>query len=269
MSSEFEDFYNGIMDELGKIIPNKRYIRYLMRKNYFRIKTAFYEDENPEEVVNELKFQVMEHEMNEKKIINESSKTDFPLRKIVRDLVSIIKRNEPGYFQLPEDIDENEMEYDFGPNFPYISVEITIEHDMTLMDDYLITGAMPDDEDVIEIKIIINPKMFPQSLYDIVADLNDNVRHEMEHIFQANFMRPDGEMSPEVEGPQDKDYYKQAHEVPAEIAGFRRIVKLRKEPVEKVIYDWFKRSQQVHQLNDKDIKELTDYLTMKYKEHYE
>lgn len=268
MSAEFEDFYNSIADELSKVVPSKKYIRYLLRKNYFRIKTAFYEDENPEEVAKELKFQVMEHEINEKKLITEGSKTDSPVRQIVRDLVTIIKRNEPGYYYLPEELDESKLDYDFGPNFPYMGVEIDIKHDMTIKDDYLITGGKPDDEDVIELILYINPERYPQSLFDIVADLNDNVRHEMEHIFQTNFMRPEDQIPTGEEGPQDKEYYKQAHEIPAELAGFRRIVKLRKEPVEKVISDWFRRNQQVHQLSKSDMDELTDFLVAKYKEYY-
>jgi len=268
MGTEFEDFYNGIKEELSKVIPDDTYINHLMRDNYFRIKTAFYEDENPMEVVNDMKFQVIENEIKEKSLITESSQTDLPVRTIVKDLVKIIKRNEPGSYYLPEDIDDTKMDYDFGRKFPYMNVEMEIKHDMTIPSDYLITGGQPDDEDVIEIIIIINPNKFPELMYDLVADLNDNVRHEMEHIFQQNDMRPKDQMRPDGPQPEDKEYYKQAHEIPAELAGFRRIVKLRREPVEKVIYDWFKRNQQVHQLSDADMRELTDFLTEKYKEYY-
>ena len=44
MSAEFEDFYNGIAEDLSKVVPSQRYIDYHLRDNYFRIKTAFYED---------------------------------------------------------------------------------------------------------------------------------------------------------------------------------------------------------------------------------
>jgi hypothetical protein len=109
-------------------------------------------------------------------------------------------------------------------------------------------------------------------MYDVIADLNDLVAHEIEHIYQIHW-RPKEEQDPyedrENERPTGKDYYKQPHEVPAELAGFRRVNKLRgKEPIEKTIGDWFKRNRNVHGLNDDDIKELTDFLTQKYREKY-
>ena len=57
-------------------------------------------------------------------------------------------------------------------------------------------------------------------------------------------------------------------ESPAEIAGFRRIVKLRNEPVEKVIRDWFHRHKSTHELPDEDIEELVVFLSDKYKDFY-
>ena len=42
----------------------------------------------------------------------------------------------------------------------------------------------------------------------------------------------------------------------------------RNEPIEKTIKDWFNRNRSVHNLEDLDIEELTDYLTNKYKEKY-
>jgi len=269
MGTEFEDYYTGIMEELSKVVPSKSYVRYLMRKNYFQIKTSFYEDVSPEEVIRDLKFQVVENEVSEKNVLTESVKTDLPTRTIVRDLINMVKLGQNKLFYLPEDINPEMMTYDFGHKIPYLSVEFDVSRDVTLPGDYLMNGGTSKDEDTIEIKLILNPDKFPNSYYDLVADLNDIVRHEMEHILQSNFMKPEDQMSPdEFEAPTDKEYYKQSHEVPAEIAGLRRIVKLRKQPIEKVIYDWFVRSQPVHNLNKEDIEELTDYLTIKYKEYY-
>jgi hypothetical protein len=70
------------------------------------------------------------------------------------------------------------------------------------------------------------------------------------------------------QAPTTKDYYKQSHEIPAEIKGFRRLVKLRKQSPEKVIKDWFNRSKPIHQLSDEDIDELTTFLSEKYYEYY-
>jgi len=43
---------------------------------------------------------------------------------------------------------------------------------------------------------------------------------------------------------------------------------LRKEPIEKTIRDWFNRNRNVHQLNDEDIDELTEYLSQQYNEKF-
>ena len=61
---------------------------------------------------------------------------------------------------------------------------------------------------------------------------------------------------------------KQEKEIPAEIAGFRRIVKLRNEPVEKVIRDWFYRHKSTHELPNEDIEELVVFLSDKYRDFY-
>ena len=141
-----------------------------------------------------------------------------------------------------------------------------------LEDEYMIDGKTVDDGFTIEVNLIINPNFLPGVMYDVIADLNDIVTHEIEHIYQIHW-RPEDEKDPyegrEDERPTGKDYYKQPHEVPAELAGFRRVNKLRKkEPIENTIRDWFNRNKSVHNLSDEDIDELTDFLTQKYNERY-
>lgn len=118
--------------------------------------------------------------------------------------------------------------------------------------------------------IIINPKHYPSLMYDLIADINDLVAHEIEHIFQENYMRPDNEIhhSYGEEEPSGKDYYKQSHEIPAELKGIIRVAKLRNQPIKQVIGDWFKRSQYAHQLNDKDSLELISFLSDEYEKRY-
>ena len=72
----------------------------------------------------------------------------------------------------------------------------------------------------------------------------------------------------EDERPNDKEYYKQPHEIPAELKGFKRVNKLRKEPIEKTIKDWFERNKSNHNLNKADVEELTKFLIQKYYEKY-
>jgi hypothetical protein len=275
MSEEFKDYYNSIMEMVVVKTNNIPYAKNLVNKNYFRIKTGFYEDENPDTIVEELVYQIKEH-LSERGslilegVIVERSVTDQPVREIVRTLVNIIKSKETGTHYLPEDIskDRETHEYDFK-KIPLFSIEFDYQIDYTINDEYEINAEMFDDETII-ISLIINPKNYPQSMYDIVADLNDVVAHEIEHIYQNAWQRPMNELPlyGHKDSPTGKEYYKQPHEVSAELAGFRRINRLRKEPIEKTIRDWFNRNKNVHHLNDEDIDELTEYLTQEYNKKF-
>ena len=277
MSDEFKDYYDGIMEMVVVKTNSIPYAKSLVGKNYFRIKTGFYEDTNPETIVEDLVFQVKEHLKERGKlllegVIVESSVTDAPIREIVRSLTNIIKTRETRTHYLPEEISDGEkFEYNFK-NIPTFSVELNYDMDAMLEDDYKIDGKTVDDGDIIVIDLVINPNFFPGVMYDVIGDLNDLMSHELEHIYQDAWKRPKSEMDPyegkENKRPKDKEYYKQPHEVPAELAGFRRVNKLRKEPIEKTIRDWFERNRNIHNLDDEDIDELTEFLTQKYNERY-
>jgi len=294
MESEFNDYLMGIGEDLTKLGAKPKMVSFLLRKNYFRIKTAFYEDDNPQRLIDMLKKQIFEsvNNINEGKVKRDltglgpddfddgsdrdkggrgtvkkfeiTPTTDSVTRQVVRDLLDMVKKG-PGYYFLPEELVGEEMYYIF-PNFPEFSVELTVKEDMSIDSDYLMDGNTADDGDLIEITIIKNPTKFPQAYYDLVADLNDVVRHEFEHVLQEFGYRDvqyDGS-----EKPNDKRYYKQDYEIPAEVSGFKRIVKLRKEEPGKVIRDWFYRHKETHQLPDEDIEELVLFLTDEYKKKY-
>ena len=277
MSEEFKDYYDGIMEMVVVKTNNIPYAKSLVSKNYFRIKTGFYEDENPNTIAEEMVFQIKEHLKDRGKLLIEGlvierRVTDAPIREIVRTLLNIIKSKETGNHYLPEEITDGEkFEYDFK-NIPYFSIEFTYLLDPNLKDDYLIDGSTVDEGNTITISLTINPNSLPNALYDIIADLNDITAHELEHVYQTEWGSPDNEKDPyegnEDERPQDKRYYKQPHEIPAELKGFRRVNKLRKEPIEKTIRDWFSRNKNVHNLNDEDTDEIVLFLINKYKEKY-
>ena len=282
VSNEFQDYYDGIIDSITKSVGSESYARNLGKKNYFRIKTGFYEDENPETISKELVL-IVKESINESKIINEAKGIDEPIRRIVRDITNIVKSENYGVHHLPEDITEtNDIEYDFDNEFkklnvsrsyniPSFSLELTYDADYSISEPYMINGALMSDGDTISILIIINPEHYPSLMYDLIADINDLVAHEIEHIFQENYMRPDDEIHYQEDGdeqPGGKDYYKQSHEVPAELKGIIRVAKLRNQPIKQVIGDWFKRSHYAHQLNDKDSLELISFLSNEYEKRY-
>jgi tRNA(Ile2) C34 agmatinyltransferase TiaS len=55
MSEEFEDYFTEVENSLSQCTGGRDlYALKLVHKNYFRIKTGFYEDESPEEISNEI-----------------------------------------------------------------------------------------------------------------------------------------------------------------------------------------------------------------------
>jgi hypothetical protein len=203
-------------------------------------------------------------------IIVERSSIDKPTRQIVRDITNLVKTQKYGTHYLPEDINPNEFEYFFeNRNVPNVSIIVIFTADLNIDDPYHLNGFIYDDN-TIQVDLIINPKHYPTLLYDLIADLNDLIVHEYEHIFQNNGLRPSDEVSPVDVSLELKDieYYKTPWEVPAEIKGMRRISKLRNQNIEEVIYDWFSRKKNEYGFNEVDIKDMVDLLSSKYKEFY-
>lgn len=197
-------------------------------------------------------------------ILNESSKWDAPVRKMVRDITDIIKKDDTGSWLLPDEISDDE-EYVFH-NTPGVQIYFDWDYDYKIDDRYYLNGDYDGETDTMRVHLVINPKYHPQSMYDIVADLNDIIRHEYEHHLQEW-----GYADEEETGKDSRrgiSYYLKKNEIPAEIEGFRRIVKLRKETPEKVITDWFQRHKNIHKFSDKQLSNLIPKLIDYYYEYY-
>ena len=279
---EFNDYISGILEMIYEKVGSRMNAKQLVKNNYFRIKTAFYEDEKPETVVNSV---LKSHKKNIKEsvIINEAKDINEPIRMIVRDITNIIKSKEYGSYNLPEDVSSSyNLEYDFDSdykkfnisrayNIPPFSLELTYDANFNIDEPYMLNASLLDDNETIGMVIIINPEHFPQLMYDLIADVNDLVAHEIEHIFQEYGMRPEDESNYKLDGDEETkgiDYYTQKHEIPAQLKGIIRVAKLRKQPIEQVIMDWFKRSKYAHQLNDDEVIYMVDFLSNEYKQRY-
>lgn len=197
-------------------------------------------------------------------VLNESSKWDEPVRKMVKDIVKIIKSDDTGSWLLPSEIsDDNEYQFH---NVPGVQIYFDWDYDYNIDSPYYLNGDYDGETDTMNVILIINPKDFPKSMYDIVADLNDIVRHEYEHHLQEW-----GHSEEEETGKDSRrgiSYYLKKDEIPAEMKGFRRIVKLRKEPVEKVIKDWFERHKNIHKFSDNQLKKLIPKLVKYYHKYF-
>jgi len=217
-----------------------------------------YDDKNNDIV--DLKYPEVVSTIKESLLI-ERSFTDQHVRSIVKSLIEIVKTREERTYYLPEDLTNGEeFEYEID-RIPPFSIEFVYNLDEYLEEEYRLDGDYDKDDDVIEIRLTANPNFLPKLLYDLLGDLNDIVRHEMEHLFQNQRGELDDDGG---ETPQDKNYYLQPKEIPAQIQGLRRIAKLRKQPIDYVIKSWFNRNKPIHNLNDEDIEEITGYLVGEY-----
>ena len=187
-------------------------------------------------VVNKIKMPIKEGLITE-------GKFDPIVRQVVRDIISIFKHNREGEFGLPEDLREDELTY----SFPRLNTEFSIFLDLQLDPDVEgvdVDGDFSRDDDVIFITIISNPEAKYSVLQELTGELNEIVRHELEHIKQHE---QGYEFPREPKNPEK--YYTQQHELEAQRAGFKRRAKGEKKDFESVVRQWFEKNKHKHNMN--------------------
>jgi hypothetical protein len=179
--------------------------------------------------------------------INESlimeGKYDRIVRQIVNDILSVFKTKKVGGFSLPEDLRETDLYYDY----PQFKKEFGVFVNFEQSDDvetFEVDGDLYYDDDTIEILVITNPNSGNEILNDLVNELNEVVRHEIEHIIQY-----DGGMKRKKEPTDSEKYYMQQHELDAQKAGFKRRARREKNNMETLVRNWFKKYPHKHTLN--------------------
>jgi hypothetical protein len=184
-----------------------------------------------------------------KSLLNENNNKREEIRKIVRDVISVFKKNDEGNFYLPEDVNGEEF-YDFDKIKAILTIELTIIIDDEI-DKFEVNADWISDDDVIELIINYNSENKNKLLYDLSGELNEIIAHEIRHIDQETT----GSYNTKVrKGQKGKKYYTQPHELDAQIFGFKRISKLTKTPFDVVVKRWFNTHSNLHQMNDTDVK---------------
>jgi len=196
-------------------------------------------------------------DIKEPENITESRMSRVDIRNVVKDVVTILKRGDEGYFYLPKDVSSSEN-YEFKkPKFIY-SVEFEIRlDDENQIKTYAINADYSSEDDVLEILIVFNPKLFSldfikQNFYQIIGELNEIVAHELEHAIQYN----KGERTFKAQLKNSFNYYTQPHELKAQRAGFRRVAKLRKLPFNDVVRDWYDTHKDIHKLDNNKMEKV-------------
>ena len=193
-----------------------------------------------------------------KSLILEKSEQTQLIRQIVRDIIQIYKSNGDGEFYLPEDLDGEEMEYRSPKNS--VSVELTLEMSDDV-DDYMSTAFFVRDENVIEIKIVYNPKNKRKITYDLIGELNEIIAHELRHLYQRDTDLYDfGDEDDEEEELPPFEYYSQPEEIDAQVYGFRRMKKVTRRPFEELVRNWFRTHKEIHQLNEKEQEKIIEMI---------
>jgi hypothetical protein len=128
-------------------------------------------------------------------------------------------------------------------------IELNLEFDEDV-ETVEVDGAYYREEDVIEITIVSNPEIGFKNLEELIGELNETIRHELEHVYQYQ----KGFVFPKKEPKSPIKYYTQPHELEAQVAGFKRIAKLKKLPLIQVIRNWFNKNQSRHRLSPKEVE---------------
>jgi hypothetical protein len=207
--------------------------------NFFNIENTLFCDK----VVNNLKKEINESVINE-------GRYDGITRQIVRDILSVVKYQKEGEYVLPEDVRED-MVYTLPQHHSPFSIELSLEISDNV-DTIEVDGEYYPDEDIISITIVSNPNLDRKILEELHYELNELIRHEIEHIIQLQR----GDEIPENEPEEPLDYYSQKHELEAQLTGFKRRAKKERKPLGVVIRNWFNKNQSKHQLSPKEVEVL-------------
>jgi hypothetical protein len=235
--TEIQTFDSGAYGNFGWVMTKK--LSELLK--YFSL---------PEAILTKVVNEVEPMKLNENLIVE--GRYDSIVRELVRDIVSFYKYQREGEFLLPEDLKGEKFN---SYKFPGINNEFVIELNLEIDDDVEnidIDAAYYREEDVIEITIISNPEMGYKNLELLIGELNETLRHELEHIYQYQ----KGYKFPKREPTSPIKYYLQPHELEAQRAGFKRIAKLQKKPLIDVITNWFNKNQKRHRLSDKEVEKV-------------
>lgn len=184
-------------------------------------------------------------------------KYDGITRKLVKDIILVYKENDAGDFTLPEYFDE-EMTYNFGAPADDLTVNLILKKNINT-DEFEVTGSYTRENNTITIVVIYNPDKKIIITQKLIGELNENVRHELEHMIQkwrgSRFRK-------EPETPIK--YYTQKKEIEAQVAGFKRRAKQEKRPVEDIMREWFKKYQHRHSLDPKEVEKVIKKLLREF-----
>ncbi len=119
------------------------------------------------------------------------------------------------------------------------------------------------DEDTIVIQIHYNPNNFPKAYNDLIAEIKDTLRHELEHVGQYNFNKG---VEPDGSDPDTTfEYLTLSYEIPAFIQGLYKTAKTKKITLTQAIDDFL--GEREAELTDKESAKVKQIWTNWAKEN--
>lgn len=120
--------------------------------------------------------------------------------------------------------------------------------------DFLVDANFYREELSIEIVLVYNPKFNrEESLNWIEWSFNEIIAHELCHYDQYLGGRLPRKGNREL--PPQK-YFLQAHEVEAQITGWKRVSSITGDSLERSAEIWFERNFQFHEMGEKEVKKI-------------
>lgn len=258
-SNENSDKFNSILSaHFGRETPIKTFdhgaygnFAWVMTKKLSELLKYF---SLPGAILTEVVNEVEPMKMNES-IITEA-RYDNVIRTLVKDIISLYKFQREGEFSLPEDIrGEENMTYSFPEFENQFSIDLNLAKDDDV-DTVEVDAAYYRDEDIIEVTIVSNPEIGLHNIQELIGELNETIRHELEHVSQYQ----KGYDFPIKEPKNPLKYYTQPHELEAQLAGFKRRSRKENRDLEEVIRGWFRRNEKNHRLKPKQVEILINKL---------
>jgi hypothetical protein len=180
------------------------------------------------------------------------------VRDVVRDIVFEIKKN------LRSKREITFPEYNLGQHSPFdlvLKINPTPKkHRHELLKPFDVQAFWVEGEDTIEVEVDIDENAGNEIFYELIGELNDVVRHELEHRNQEY----SGYEFPDKEYKQPLRYYTQQHEIEAQVAGFKRKAKIQGREIEDVMREFFNRRKTVYNLKQSTIDKIVGRLMDEY-----
>ena len=196
--------------------------------------------------------------VGDEETITEDSGYRKTVRDVVRDMVFEIKKNLRGKREITF------PEYNLGQHPPFELVlkmnPTPKKHRHELLKPFDVQAFWVEGEDTIEVEVDIDEKAGNEIFYELIGELNDDIRHELEHRKQEY----SGYEFPDKEYKQPLRYYTQPHEIEAQVAGFKRKAKIQGRNIEDVMREFFNRRKEVYNLKQSTIDKIVARLMDEY-----